>query len=170
MPAKRPCASSAAAPAKPSAGAVSSGLVSAATPTLAATAEIAAPPPCACGSAMPTSVTLGPPRRRAEHADRREVSRAVDAQQRKLAAWSVATRSALPRPGSAMTLQPSISLPVGQDWPAAETNTPVPYSTLRRGASAAPATAKPGRTARRRSTSAPPAGPWCLPSPGRRGW
>ena len=42
-----------------------------------------------------------------------------------------------------MMLQPSISCRSVRTWPTDDTNTPVPYSTLRRAASAAPATAKP---------------------------
>ena len=55
-------------------------------------------------------------RRRAEQADRRELARAIDAQQRELAAvLSSATRSALPRPGTTITWQPSTACRVGDD-------------------------------------------------------
>ena len=56
MPSKRPRLSSAAAPEKPGAGAVSSALAA----SRAGAVVIASPPACACGSAMPTSVTRSP--------------------------------------------------------------------------------------------------------------
>ena len=98
-----------------------------------------------------------------------DAGHAIDAQQRESRDASSATRSAWPRPGSVMTLQPSTSRRSVSTWPAAETKTPVPYSTLRRGASARPRARSPAGTADRRRRSARPADPSCLPSPGRRG-
>ena len=144
MPAKRPCASSAAAPAE------SQRRRGFERPRAGFGAELGSHRRDRRSAALRLRIgdadqrDAGAARRRAaDHADRRQVARAIDAQQRKLAADIGGDALGIAETGQRDDVAAVDQLRSVSTWPVAETNTPVPYSTLRRGASAAPATAKP---------------------------